>query len=167
MTNKAIPELSVDTSLLVERLRKLAVNEVISWDDLSAVVSRDVRREAHSNLSSARRIAQRDYEIITACVRGEGLKRLDDSGIVSTADHSMSKIHREAKRGISRLSCVSDFDKLDNTTKIKMNAARAGLGVMSEITKTKNVAKLENAVEKSNATLPIAETLKVFMNGGK
>jgi hypothetical protein len=162
---KAIQELSADTSLLVERLRKVGVGETIAYDDLTKAVDRDVRGIANGNLRSAIHIVQRDYQIVFGTLRGVGLKRLDDVGTVALADNSIRKIHREAKRGRDKLLCVSDVAKLSNEERIKYNAGLAAFGALHEVTKTKSQERLEAAVKTVGDKLPVATTLQAFVGG--
>lgn len=162
-TKKAIQELSVDTSLLVERLRKCEPGETIDYQSLTNVIDRDVRGVASHNLQAACRIAQRDYKIVFACVRGIGLKRLDERGIVSTADDSLSKIHRTAKRGRDKLLCIENIEGMSNEAKVKYNAGLAAFGALHEVTKTKSIERLEKAVESSKEKLPLKSTLEAFI----
>ncbi len=160
---KAIQEMSADTSLLAERLRKVEVGETITYQQLESVIDRDVRGVAVHNLRSAVHIAQREYKIVFACVHGVGLKRLDERGIVSTADDSLGKIHRTAKRGRDKLLCVENIEGLSNEAKTKYNAGLAAFGALHECTKTKSLERLEKAVESSKEKLPLAGTLNAFL----
>lgn len=160
---KAIQELSADTSLLVERLRKVEVGETIDYQTLTNVIDRDVRDEASGNFRSALHIVQRDYQIVFGTIRGVGVKRLGDSEKVACADNSIRKIHREAKRGRDKLLCVTDTDKLSNADRIKFNTGIAAFGALHEVTKTKAIERLEAAVKKSADKLPLSSTLQAFL----
>lgn len=162
-TKPSIQELSADTSLLAARLRKCEVGQTVNYEALTNTISRDVRGVARSNLTAAVRIVQRDYKMVFACIRGVGLKRLDDHGIVKTADSSITKIHRTAKRGRDKLLCVENLDGMSNESKTRYNASLAAFGALHEVTKAKAMERLEQAVENSKEKLPLKSTLEAFL----
>ena len=154
---------SVDTSLLMARLQKLAVNETVTWKELSDTIGRDVRTVAHGFLQSARQRVLKDYGIVLEAIHKVGLKRLDDTGIVKTSDYSRHKIHREAGRALTRIACIENLAGLPNDDKVKVNAARAAFGALHSITTEASQKKIVKAVVSSGGdSLAIGKTLEAF-----
>jgi len=159
---RAIPELSIDARLLAERLEKCQFGEIVPYDELSKVVGRNVReRQGYSQLQAARRVVMRERRMVFAAVTGEGLKRCDDAGIVAVAGSYVDRIHRMTKKSISTLACA-DFDKLDNSTRIELNAKASQLAVLDQLTTNKAQQKIAAAVKQAEDRLPLAKTLEVF-----
>lgn len=154
---------SVDTSLLVSRLQKLAVNETVTWEELSQTIGRDVRTAGKGFLVSARRRVLLDHGIVLEAIHKVGLKRLDDTGIVKTSDYSRHKIHREAGRALTRIACIENLAGLPNDDKVKVNAARAAFGALHSITTEASQKKIVKAVVSSGGdSLAIGKTLEAF-----
>lgn len=156
-----IPQTSVDTLQLTERLRAVPIGETIPYSDLTKVIGRDVTGPARGNLMSARRACQRDYSIVFGAVFRVGLKRLDNVGCLSVGEGTVRRIHKQAKRGADVLGCV-DYGALDNDGRVKHNTVMAGLGALYAITKTSATKKLEKAVTEAQKALPLAATLEAF-----
>lgn len=159
---KAIPEMSIDTRLLVDKLKSVKIGDTASYDQLTAVIGRDIRsKQGYARLQSARRHCLKTLGIVFATVSKEGLRRCDDSQIVGVAEHFVHRAHRIAKRGIDTLACA-DFDKLDNGRRIELNAIASGLGVIHHITSHSSQKKLMQSTQSAGDKLPLAKTLEVF-----
>lgn len=154
---------SVDSNALANVLRTVPIGAMISYDVLTNEIHRDVRSNARGVLSTARRIVLRDDHIVFSAVRKYGLKRLSDHELAVSGTETLHRIHRSARRGAAKLSCVSRFDELTIDERNKHNAAMSLLGVFYEITKTSGLRKIENAVGIMQSQLPLKETLQAFL----
>lgn len=164
MANKAIPEMSVDTRLLYQRISQMKHDEVISYDDLTALIGRDVRGRARSNLNAARNKAMRENQVVTEVIINEGIKRLSDNAIVEhTGDSARRRIRRASSRAMRKLASVA-FDRLTNAHKIKHNAEMSQIGALQAISKDAINARLKSKIAKTatNGALSIAHTLEAF-----
>jgi len=159
---KTIPEFSVDGHRLAEILRQTPVDGLVSYADLSTSIKRNVQKEGRSALSSARRQMQREAAMVFEPVRNVGMKRLNDCDIVRTSQSSIKHINRTARRGVTRLACVSNYAGLSREEMIRHNTAMSLLGMFHEITKVKNVKQIEAVVAVAQRTLPLAQTLEAF-----
>ncbi len=72
---KSIPEMAIDTRLLLQRLLKAEVGEVFPYPDLNGEIDRDVQREANACLQSAMRAALRQ-EMVFSTIRGRSMASL-------------------------------------------------------------------------------------------
>jgi len=167
---KRVPEeAAIDTRLLYEALKKLNVGDFISYHQLSEIIGRDIQSSARGCLVSARRIVQREDRMVFGVIRNEGLKRLNDAGIVTTGNLSINKIHRESRKAIKRIVCIDNYNDLPNEYKIKHNMFLSIFGVFNYATKPAIVGKLESKVE-NVGKLPLSKTLEAFkeqLNGSK
>jgi len=157
---KTLFEMSIDTRMLYDRLKKAAVGEVVSFAQMTDTLGRQVEG-ANSNLQSALRRLEGEG-IAFANVRGVGYQRMNDVEVVNTAEHAREGIRRKAKRAVKRLTCVQEFDKLPNELKVKHNAALSGFGAIASIMSPGRVKALEEQVMKAGAQLPLAKTLEAF-----
>lgn len=147
---------SYDVQQIVERLLKLAVGETVEYAELDKLGG-----DNRSKVASARRIIQKENQIVTAAVAGVGIQRLADVEIVKTGATSVAKIRRESQRGMKRLGCVN-YNELDNAAKAKHDAAASHLGVLAEFAKPKTIERISDAAAKKIAKLTLDETLAAF-----
>ena len=105
----SISEVSINTQLLCERLSKLEVEELISYDVLSRVAGLDVRGKARHNLLAARRRVLGNHKIATGCVSGRGIKRLSDTGIVQSFSSDLRSINRKSRRSRRKIVAIEKY----------------------------------------------------------
>lgn len=158
---RAMAERSATTSALIARLEKLEMEDSVTYSALSEVAGCDVQGIGRGYLTSARNILQRERGMVFDAVRGEGIKRLNDDGIVSTGDRSVNRIRRESTRGVRRLSKVV-FDKISPENRTRFNALASCLGMLRHVTKSKSIRILENHVQEKQTQLAVDETLTAF-----
>lgn len=101
--------MSEQTAALVKVLR--GVNKDISYATLSRAVGFNITGGTPW-LTSARRNLENTEGIVFAVIRGEGLRRLDDSGKVASTTKHARTIGRTARRGKKRLGTVENFTAL-------------------------------------------------------
>ena len=68
-----------------------------------------------------------------------------------------------ARRGISQITAVQNFDELTPEEKIRHNTDLSSLGVMKQFTSAKNRVLLEEAVREAAQPIAIEKTLELFM----
>lgn len=162
MSDKSIPEASVDTRLLRDRLLKLNHDETVSYAELSEVIGRDVQTVARSNLASARRMAEREGVILDAVSR-VGIKRLTSGAAAdSTGPRIRERIRRAASRGARRIAVIP-FAELTAEQRIKTSAEASHLGALRAFAADKQTRKIEQQIDKQQPQqLALAKTIKVF-----
>jgi hypothetical protein len=153
-------EMSIDTRMLYDLLKKAIVGEVVSFTRMTEVLGRQIEG-ASSNLQSAMHRLEGEG-IAFANVRGSGYQRMNDVEVVNTAEDAREAIKRKARRAVKRLTCVQDFDGLPNELKIKHNAAISGFGAIASIMSPGRMKALEEQVAKVGSQLPLAKTLEAF-----
>lgn len=159
---KAIPELSIDTQTIERLLAVVAVGEMLSYDVMTEAIGRDVQNGARHILKSACLRLLRDQQMVFAPVWGQGIKRLDDIGIVGTGVSTLKRVHNLARRGARTLAAVQDFNALPNETKVKHNLMAAQLGMLSQITSGRLAKKLEAATSAASTPMPTMKLLEAI-----
>ena len=154
-------EKSADTKIIESVLAEANVGDLITYEQLSKAIGRDVRVHALASLSSARRSLLASNKYVFGVERGVGLRRLDDTQIVDASEYDRKKMKRQANRSLRKLSVV-DFDNLPEQKKRQHIVASAQFGAI-EMFATKNATKkIESKIDDSKKALPIGETLKLF-----
>lgn len=155
-------EMSVDTRLLKQRLATVAIGEIITYADLSAVISRPVNGST-SALASARQSLFKSDRILFSPVPKVGLKRLSDVDKVSAADAEIRKIRRAARRGADRLASVENYSALPPDKQLAHTAKMAAMTAAAYVTTDTRVNALGSTVASGTKELPIAATLAAMM----
>ncbi len=159
---KTIPEVSYETVALTEALAKLEPGELIHYTKLSAVCGRDVRTIARTNMYSAINRAVRDHNIVVECVRTEGYRRVDGGELLNAQSSGIKRIRAESRRRTRRLGCT-DWNKLTQEEKGRLNAQLSIYGVVRHITTTQKTKLLAAEMSHSEAKpLPIGRTMEFF-----
>jgi hypothetical protein len=141
-----IPEISVDTVMVYERLIAAKVDEVITYADLAKTIGRQV---PYSMLSTARHKAMVEKRIVFATIHKVGIKRLADSDIVTLSTASFRSIQNTTRRERSRLSSV-EFDTLPRELKVKHSATAAALAMIHEVASKKQLKVLEDKTDSAD-----------------
>ena len=152
---------SIDTQMVIDRLRAAAPGELVTYRELSDIIGRDVADGARHVLQSATRALQKHRQMVFAAVTRQGVRRLDDAGIVDMGGAAIKRIGRAARRAGVTLGCAN-FDNLDDGRRVKHNATLSYFGVVEAISKKGAIAKIESRVEKTRQALPLAKTLEAF-----
>jgi hypothetical protein len=152
---------SSDTKIIEQVLSEIAVGQLVTYDQLSKAIGRDVRNHALTSLGSARRGLLSSKKMVFGVEHNVGLRRLDDCQIVDASESDRAKMKRAANRAISKLGVV-DFNSLPPEKKKQHTVASAQMGVIAMFSGKSATKKIESRVNESNATLPIGETLKMF-----
>jgi hypothetical protein len=155
--------LSIDVKVTYDRLRAAKVGDVVTYQELSALIGRDIRKTAAWVLSSARRKVLHDDSIVFGVIYKVGVKRLNDQEIVATGHDAITMIHRRAVRSIKKITAVQDFHALSPADQIRHNTYASVLGMLSHTTRDKQIKRIEAVVEKSQAELAVQRTLKALV----
>lgn len=163
MEKKTISEMHVETNLICQKLESIGVGEFIKYTELSKIIGRNIQHDARHILESARRITQRDKRVLFECVRNEGLRRLNDVGIVGTTSVAVTKIRNMSRRGAAKVLCMQDIDALPKNDKDVLNARLSIMAMVSNVTKAKSIKLIESKVAETQERLPLRKTIEAFM----
>lgn len=166
--DKTLFELSVDTQELIRALEGVAIDDVITYRDLSDRISRNVQTDAYSNLTTAVAHLRRQGTVFKA-IRGVGLKHLSKPEVVrGVLPEVRKKVANIASRATKTLTTVDkdDYGQLSRDDQTTYNTSMAYVGVIKEITKPKRIAKVEKAAaESKDGALPVMKSLQEMMKG--
>jgi len=157
---KTIPETSVDAKLLYSQLSDTAVGDFISYAELSKIIGRSIQQN-RGPLTTAIKGVQRDLGYVFGTIRGEGIKRLDDQGIVAQAGYVLPKARRAALRAKKQLECVT-LGNLKEKDKTIFLTTVSAVAVLHFMTKNKQIKRLEHKVEAAEKQISIGHTLDLF-----
>jgi len=156
---RTIPGLAHDTKLIIERLRKVSPGEEILYAEINTVVGRNVQNGARANLSSARRVVEREHQIVFGVVFGKGLRRLLNHEIPYVADQALARVGRLARRSGRTIDAV-DFESLTENDRVAHNARKGVLAVLAHGARAATVKRIEGAV--ANASGKLLPEVKVI-----
>jgi len=162
-SKSVIPEISVKSNLIIGRLDKATVGEVVTYAELNALVGGNVQMRERGNVNTAKRRELREGRVWET-IANVGIKLMSGPEIVRTSDGSLVRVHRIAYRTAQKLLTV-DRVALDETDRIKHRARLSHSSVLAEITKPKKALLLEAAVAQTERTLLLIETLEAFKGG--
>jgi len=157
---KTIPERSYETSAIYQRIIQLSVDEVITYQEISVIISRDIQ-QARGYLNTAKRIALRDDGFVFGAVRNIGIRRLNDMAIVESANKSIRSIRRKASRKKDDLLCMRR-EELNDEEKLSLDTKLTHTSFLEHMTKPKAIRRLEMSVKEASHQLPLQKTLEIF-----
>lgn len=158
--------LSVDTQIIFDRLCKAEIGEIVTYSELNKLIGRNTQagNDAYSCLASARRKALHENKIVFDVIMNNGLKRLDDSGIIGRGGQRIQDHIRKSIRGGARiLSCIQDYDGMVNADKVRHNSMLSIYGAMTMMLKDKSIKMIESKVEEKQDKLAANRLLELFM----
>ena len=153
-----IADISVDTLLVYDRLKKVLIGETITYSEIDQAIG---RIHSYGMLYTAKKKLQKEDSIVFSTIRGVGIKRLADADIVNSSSMSFDKIKRATTRERGRLQAV-DYNILSQDLKIKHSASAAILAVINNIAKGKQIKAVENKMAESNNRLSMMQTIDVI-----
>lgn len=160
---RPIGTLSIDVKTIFDRLTKCSVGDIVNYEDMSAIIGRDIRGEKASwILSSARKRALTQARMLFGAVPNIGIQRLNDSQIVDTGNHALRCIHRASMRAGRKMTAIQNFEALPADKKLQHNTQISALAVLAHVTKEGQMKKLEGLVSKAQVALPLQKTLEAF-----
>ena len=154
-------EKSADTKILESVLSEAKVGDMVTYEDLSRSIGRDVREFALPSLRSARHGLLKSAGMVFGVETNVGYKRLDDSEIVDSTESDRRRMKRAANRSIAKLSVVA-FDRLTPEQKKKHTVSSAQMGAIAMFSGKNATKKIAEKVNDGKTTLAIGETLSMF-----
>jgi hypothetical protein len=143
-------------------LMKLIKEEVplLTYDDLSRSINRDVRKDARSLLVSSVRTVEKENKIIIETVRGEGIKV--SKAVTGYLEDKNRRIGRMAHRAVSTVTNAIAGGNVEDDEKVSVFSRLSILGAIHLFCRKSSIKKIEGKVEIKNGQLPAKETLELF-----
>ena len=165
---RIITTASVDTQILVERMKKLEIGEVITYDDLSSLIGREITAsENRSALQSARRILCNQHRISTGVIRKVGIKRLSGEETVFSIGTVVKAVYRKAAKGIRTIANTVEYDTLSRKGQVEYNLNMSQLGAIAGISNSPSREKIRAESGESQLPLAFTKTLALFTKSKK
>jgi len=155
---KPIFQANPDAAILENLLDTRCNGGLVSYQEMSAAICRNVRGEGAHILQAARKRLERQGKIFAA-VSGEGLRFVVDSEKADLLSDAAHKINRAAKRWIRRGS-VDDITKLEPAVRLKFTLGMSRLALVEMSTSRRGEKKLEQLV--ANGQKPTSEMLEAM-----
>jgi len=155
---------SIETTLIVNRLKNLNPGDIVSWEELNQAAMLDIRETKPHCWTSAKRILLRDFrKNFKPFGRGVGIKCLTDPETVDDTKDTVKRSRRMFKRDLYRMAVV-DYGRLASDERTSYNSQISILGTLAQATSRKALARIEGQVQKVNESLMIEKTLELFKN---
>lgn len=153
-------QLSVDSQILRDRILeyKDKPGELIPYSDLSELIGRDVQGPARGLLKTARRLLQREYQVLLDVKPNEGLFVLSEGQKARTWRRSADKIRRETKRAVDRLVTV-DHSKLNREELTEALTGQSFAGAIALASSPQRSKRIQQRVQETTKALPSSVTL--------
>lgn len=150
---------SADTSVIENRLRQAEPGDVVTYEQLSTVLGRDIRVHCRGNLRTARKTLVGEGVFFDVVV-GIGLKRLDMEEACVASESYVRRARSAATRGMRHLQNV-EFDKLSEAGKQKHLTASAQLGAIHLFGSSKAAKRIAGKID-GESHLAVGDTLRLF-----
>ena len=163
---KCITERHIYTQELMNALKSVLENEIITYETMENIIGMGCRPDeaGYGYQYSARIILERENSIAFEVVPTVGLKRLTAEQVANGTGSIYLKSKRSMiRRSKRRISTVNDqYDNLSDGAKFRVTAHRTILAFDSELSKAKNILKIENKVKQDNKLIGFNDTIKLF-----
>lgn len=164
---KASFQASPDTIILAKRIEKSGKGETVSYSDFNALCpGRDFQGKDRHILVAAQKKVQRDLGIVTAAVKGVGIKRLLDSEIVDIPQAVNQRTARASKKAMQKVATV-EYENLSEGDKRKYESGMTTLGIVALFSSPKVQKLIDDKVYQSKARLSIEDTLNLFKDSNR
>lgn len=157
-------EIGIDTGILYNLLIATPVGGTVTYEQMTAAISRPVHGNT-SNLQSAIRRAFAQDGMVFDNISRVGYRRLTDAEIVEASKTDRTSLRRRAKRAGRKLFAVSDYNALPPADKVTHATSASIFGAVASALKVSGIAAVENAVKAAGKEIPVAETLRLFGKG--
>lgn len=162
---QTIAELSIDTRLIIERLDKAAIGDVVSYSELSGIIGRDISTAYHLTRTARKKLlASKKY---FEPVPGVGFKRCNDSEKVASGGTYITKSRRACKRGATITTSVDNYDTMSKDDQIRHNSQLSLMLTIRAMSTPSKLKAIESRVEDAQQSLTMKKTLDAIASSKK
>lgn len=161
-SKRCIGSISIDTKTVVNVLKDIPVGGFIEYDTISSSIGRNVQGVARGVLESARRICEREYNIVFGVVLNKGLRHLTDEETAKLARPWFDHVRRGSRRTARRIASIKDGASISQEAMREQFTGLSLIGALVHMTTGKKIARLEGKVEEAARELPLQKTLDAF-----
>lgn len=153
-------------TMIRERFAKLAIDNIVTYEELGALVGKDVGDE--KQLRHIQNVCRgvvwkilKDEGFYIDNIEKVGYKRLSSEESVGVTEEFISKIRRSAKRA-SKVAASIDYDQLSDEGRKRLNINLTKAGTILHFTSAATTKKIEAAVVKNQKSIPVLEAMESF-----
>ena len=165
MTRRTIAEMSIDTRLIMERLDKANIGDVVTYAELSQIIGRNLKTVYHFTATARKRLLKEKKYF--QAVPGVGFKRCDDSEKVATGGSYLQRSRRACRRGARITTSVDDYDAMSKGDKVRHNAQLSLLLTMQSISTPRKLKAITQRVADTEQKLTIKSTIEAIVGSKK
>lgn len=149
-----------DTRRLADALSAVQRGEIITLDEISEVVDRNIRACRYL-FYGAQKIAQRESGAVFATERGMGYRRLTTEEIHTLGQTARARIRGTSRRAVKSITQgIAGSNDIDPVVHRKILSEQSVLGLLEHIARDKNLPPIS---EKETRPLSVAVTAKAFL----
>lgn len=147
---------------IADRLAEASADELVTHEQLRALVPGDLRRPYHTLVIDAKKLVNREYGAIFATVRKEGYRRLDRAvGVEYAGSQPMGRIRKLARR--SRVVLGNAVHHANDLTPSQRRAAFQSdqvLGMVEHLTHRNTIKTMpEEPAERADALAGLRQAI--------
>lgn len=153
---------SADIAALKDYLRGVEIGELTTYEQLTQVVGRDIRKHRYLLLQACNQLlSERNYTFGT--VLRQGIKRLNADETVESSKHILSRIRGQCRRQARKLTSVDYATLSTDDLKRLHNGALSVFAAIAYSADSRNLHRLtESCQNHGPQTLPTAATLRLL-----
>jgi hypothetical protein len=148
-------EPSADSLFFRDRIRKMAVGDIVTDEELATLVGKPYKL-VQSAFYSAKRAMQRDDKIVVSRILKTGWQRLEDADIVKASEKHSARIRGGARRGARELACA-DYAKLKPAEQLLATTKQTIFGLISSLASDDGLARVGGGFP--SGVLPVSDLI--------
>lgn len=150
-----------DADVLAHALLKIAVGESITYDEMAKVIGCTDRAVLQTRISTARRVLQREHNVVFATQRGVGLIRCDPTGVVAVCEDNVVRIRRAARRTRATSATIKkdEYEALSTTDRSRLDVVRVKASIVEMAASEKVSKQIASKCDNTGQLPSLAATL--------
>ena len=162
---KTIAEMSINTRLIIERLRKTVIGEVVAYAELSAIIGYPLIEKYHYTTTARRKLLTE--KMYFSPIPGIGFKRCSDTEKVASGGTYIAKSRRACRRGATITTAIDDYSALSREDQVRHNSQLSLMLTMRAISTFKKMEAIQSKVQSAHQHLSLAATLAAIRGSQK
>jgi hypothetical protein len=164
--HKSIGERHIHTQEIAKALREIPEGDTITYEEMTKLIGIDTspKGSGYQYQYTARDILERDEKIVFECLFKVGLKRLPPEKVALSSSSMYLKRKRSLiRRNKRRIDTVNDvYEDLSAEARFKTDLARTLLSFDAQMTRRKNINKIQANIKDANKAVEFTDTLRLF-----
>ena len=163
--DQPIKPTSPDTQLIIDFLAKAEKEQIITYQQISAVIGFDIKDKYYLLATARKNLAKENILFIS--IRGIGIKRASDHDKVVQGCSRGRRSRNQLRKGVQELASIENYQSLSREDQVRHNLSLGVYGNLLQFTSAENMKKIEQAVRQENKPLDFTKTLELFQNNKK